>query len=110
MATPIVVVAAGGLPVVEAINGLGVPVTVTSNGYGRAVTIATNGYGMPVVPSAPFVDTGAPAIVLAPIASVLGGDPAVVGNTLDVHSGLVDALAHRLRLSMVQDDVTWLTG
>ena len=49
MSTPVIVVAAGGWPVVEATNGFGVPVTVVSNGYGRPVTIATNGYGMPIV-------------------------------------------------------------
>ena len=107
MATPIVVVASGGLPVVEAINGLGVPVTVATNGYGRAVTIATNGYGMPVVPSAPFVDTGAPAIVFG---AVYRRSDADSRRDDQRHAGLVDAFAHRLCLSMVQDDITWRTA
>lgn len=49
--TPIVVVASGGVPVVEASNGQGTPVQQAADGKGVAVTIATNGFGVPVVGS-----------------------------------------------------------
>lgn len=50
MPTPIVVVAAGGLPVTEAANGLGMPVVVAANGLGIPVTLVATG-GTPVVGS-----------------------------------------------------------
>ncbi len=50
MATPIVVVSSGGVPVTEVTSGFGTPVTVATNGYGMAVTIVTSG-GLPVVGS-----------------------------------------------------------
>ena len=82
MSRPVVVVASGGLPIVEATNGFGVPMTVASNGYGLPVTIATNGLGLPVVATGLFVDTGAPAILFTPIASVVGGGAPVVDEIL----------------------------
>jgi hypothetical protein len=48
---PIVIVASGGLPVVEAANGKGMPVQQAANGRGLAVTIATNGFGIAVIGS-----------------------------------------------------------
>jgi len=50
MATPVVVVPSGGIPVTEATNGYGMPVTVATNGYGMAVTVIASG-GFPVVGS-----------------------------------------------------------
>lgn len=50
MPTPIVVVAAGGLPVTEATNGFGMPVVQAANGLGIPVTIVAAG-GTPVVGS-----------------------------------------------------------
>ena len=54
MGMPVVTVAAGGLPVVEAANGRGTPVTEAANGRGVAVTkvVGVPGAflpGMPVV-------------------------------------------------------------
>jgi hypothetical protein len=45
MSTPVVIVASGGVPIVEALNGL--PVTGVPK-YGFAVTVSPNGRGTPV--------------------------------------------------------------
>ena len=82
MATPIVVVAAGGWPVVEATNGFGLPVTLATNGYGTPVTLATNGYGMPVVFDPPLGPATPPVDLFAPIVSVIGGGAPVVDEIL----------------------------
>lgn len=50
MATPIVIVSSGGVPVTEATNGYGAPVTVATNGFGTPVTVVASG-GLPVVGS-----------------------------------------------------------
>lgn len=44
MGIPVVVVASGGLPVVNFSGG--VPMEVATNGFGIPVTIATNGFGI----------------------------------------------------------------
>jgi hypothetical protein len=44
---PAVIVSSGGLPIVEATNGLGVPMTEATNGFGIPVTFAD--FGLPVV-------------------------------------------------------------
>ena len=81
MATPVVVVASGGLPIVVATNGFGTPMTIATNGYGTPVTIATNGYGIPVV----GVTTGGaiPAVTATPVVS---GTP-TVPNVLNCTTG-----------------------
>ena len=48
MALSVVVVASGGLPVTEAVNGVGLPITVATNGYGIPVTVVASG-GLAVV-------------------------------------------------------------
>jgi hypothetical protein len=50
MATPIVIVAQGGLPITEAANGFGMPVVIVTNGFGIPATIVASG-GTPVVGS-----------------------------------------------------------
>ncbi len=50
MPVPIVVVAAGGIPVTEATNGYGTPVVQALNGKGTPVVIVASG-GAPVVGS-----------------------------------------------------------
>lgn len=45
MGIPVVVVASGGVPVVNTSSGL--PMDVATNGFGIPVTIATNGFGIP---------------------------------------------------------------
>ncbi len=64
MATPIVVVPSGGIPVTEATNGFGTPVTVATNGIGTAVTVVAAG-GLPVVGSG----GGSPSLVQMNIAA-----------------------------------------
>lgn len=56
MATPVVIVASGGLPVVDVTPiatmtpiKYGVPVTSAANGYGLPVTIVVGKPGLPVV-------------------------------------------------------------
>lgn len=44
MGIPFVVVASGGLPVVNAAGGI--PMDIATNGFGIPVTIATNGFGI----------------------------------------------------------------
>jgi len=61
MATPVVVVTTGGMPVTVATNGLGTPMTVVSNGYGIPVRVVASG-GMPVVGVVTGPDVTAPII------------------------------------------------
>ena len=51
MGIPVVVIAAGGLPVADnTASGIGVPMTVAANGYGTPVTVVVGGAaGIPVV-------------------------------------------------------------
>ena len=49
MGMPVVTVASGGLPVVEATNGYGTPVTEAANGRGIAVTKVV--IALPVTPA-----------------------------------------------------------
>lgn len=44
MGIPFVVVASGGLPVVNTAGGI--PMDIATNGFGIPVTIATNGFGI----------------------------------------------------------------
>jgi hypothetical protein len=46
MGIPFVVVASGGLPVINTPNGI--PMDLASNGFGIPVTIATDGFGIAV--------------------------------------------------------------
>lgn len=50
MATPIVIVASGGLPITEATNGFGIPVVQAANGRGIPARLVASG-GTPVVGS-----------------------------------------------------------
>lgn len=60
MGMPVVVVAAGGLPVVTSAAGYGVPLEEAANGRGVAVTLSANGRGLPVI----WVGSGAMARVM----------------------------------------------
>jgi hypothetical protein len=102
MGLSVVVVPAGGLPVIVSTNGYGLPCTISTNGYGVPVTQSTNGSGLAVigVSFGPTIQLSAASVLeTAAVNTVVGTLSVSPGTTGSPVFALVDSAGGKFNIS-----------
>ena len=102
MGIPVVIKAAGGLPVSVSTNGYGMPMTVATNGIGLAVTQATGGGGLAVtgMTFGPTIALSASSVLeTAAVNTVVGTLSVTAGTTGSPVFALVDSAGGKFNIS-----------
>src|SRR6185369_1347812 len=102
MGLSVVVVPAGGLPVIVSTNGYGLPCTISTNGYGVPVTQSTNGSGLAVigVSFGPTIQLSAASVLeTAAVNTAVGTLSVSPGTTGSPVFALVDSAGGKFNIS-----------
>jgi hypothetical protein len=109
---PVVIKAAGGLPVSVSTNGYGLPCTISTNGMGLAVTQATGGGGLAVTGMTFGPDVTAP--IITSTNTVSNAENTVLAHTLTANEPVTWAIvaggADNARFQLTGNTLQWLSN